>query len=280
MIDFLKDNWFNIITVAFSLFAIGFSYHTYKENKKLTKKQQFESIFFNMLNQLDKIVGNLTLNKVSGRDVFEYQYLNFEMVFIEGIFYDNIIENVNGIYAMDITPEEKEKRFNKLYPKINSTDVIKNRKVHFVGLKTVITNFGLTGFELVTQVNKFDHYFNYISLFIRKVDETDLEEKGKDGKKIKTDYINIIKAMLTPYELVYLFYYGLTLDGFKFKNLAEKYSIFEYFDFLLLANSMRDERFKLYSDKYHNDYFRFVTDNKDDKKKYSSSINKSTVVYL
>lgn len=189
------------------------------------------------------------------------------------------MENVNAILKMDIKPEEEDQKLKNIYPSIDSTEALKNKKVRFKGLRTIINNFGLTGFELVT-INKFDHYFNYVTLFIRKVDETDLKENGKDEQKIKTDYINIIKAMLTPYELVFLFYYGLTLDGYKFKRLAEKYSIFEHLDIALLANSLRDERFNLYGDEYKSDYQRFVTDNKEDKNKYNSSIDKSTVVYL
>lgn len=90
----------------------------------------------------------------------------------------------------------------------------------------------------------------------------------------------MIKAKLTPYEQVYLFYYGLTIDGYRFKKLAEKYSFFSYLNTNLLANSMRDERLNLYNDGFGDDAERFVSDDETENDKYRSTIFSTILTYI
>lgn len=66
------------------------------------------------------------------------------------------------------------------------------------------------------------HYFRHLYNIVKFVDES--EEKYLGGKR-KKFYTNLIRAQLSNYELLLLFYNSLSEHGEKFKPLIEKYSI-------------------------------------------------------
>lgn len=62
------------------------------------------------------------------------------------------------------------------------------------------------------------HYYRFFYNLVRFIDESDLD-------KIK--YIRILRAQISDYELIILFYNGLTDKAEKFKGYIEKYSFFD-----------------------------------------------------
>lgn len=132
-----------------------------------------------MLNELDKIVGNISLNKIYGRDVFEFLYLNLEMTYNKGLFYDVVFNDIKDIMKMDIKPEEKRRNSTTYIRNFLDLDILQNKRVQLKGIKTLIDTFGIEGFYLNKQVEKFKPYFDYVSSTISKVDKTELKEKEK-----------------------------------------------------------------------------------------------------
>lgn len=76
---------------------------------------------------------------------------------------------------------------------------------------------------------EFGHYFRNLYHIVKLVDRNDLEDKQF--------YINIIRAQLSSYELVILFYNCLSdLGSERFKPLIEEYSLLESLDHSLLLD--------------------------------------------
>jgi len=73
------------------------------------------------------------------------------------------------------------------------------------------------------------HYFRYLYNIFKHIEESGIENKSK--------YTNIVRAQLSDYELLILFYNCLYKHGVeKFKPLAEKYKLFDNLPSGLLLN--------------------------------------------
>ncbi|MHB9474269.1 putative phage abortive infection protein [Mesorhizobium sp. W016] len=68
------------------------------------------------------------------------------------------------------------------------------------------------------------HYFRYLYNLIRFIDNAGVSPR----------YMKLVRAQLSDYELVILFYNCLTPAGFKFKHYAEKYTLFDNLDSAIL----------------------------------------------
>jgi hypothetical protein len=75
----------------------------------------------------------------------------------------------------------------------------------------------------INSLYHFDHYFLHLYRIIKFVDESNLIENEVERYK----YISILRATLSRYELVFLFYNELNPRFAHFKSLIEKYSIFD-----------------------------------------------------
>ena len=96
----------------------------------------------------------------------------------------------------------------------------------------------------------FDHYFRLMYRILKFVDNTKLIE---DKDKYKYDYTCILRALLSRYELVWLYYNGLSDYGSeRFKPLIEKYSMLQNLREELLADSCTTSL--NYSEKAYNHY--------------------------
>ena len=86
-----------------------------------------------------------------------------------------------------------------------------------------------------------DHYFRHLYRVIKYIDESKVVAEDKQ----KYEYTCIVRASLSQYELIMLFYNCLSSNGVeKFKPLIEKYAIFNNIREDLLA---KDEHYNLYS---------------------------------
>lgn len=88
----------------------------------------------------------------------------------------------------------------------------------------------------------FGHYFRNLYRIIKLVDETDFNFDNKSDSEfsvflIKYKYTSIIRAQISDYELLWLFYNCISKNGrLKFKPLIEKYSVLKNISFDELAN--------------------------------------------
>ena len=272
--EFIKIDWMEFITaitgsiIALSgIIAVFISIYTFRQNQKFIRKQQFESTFFNMMKQLEDIVSKLRIDDSLGRDAFYKLYNNTEIVvdnrkFVE-ILNDECFNEETKRYSNNI--DQFGIKFKKMVSSKEDSFIIKN-------LKYLINNFGIKGFEDAKEIKLFDHYFRNLTTILQFIDESAFLDKNQQYIDERYKYANILRSTLSAYELVFLFYYGLTFLGQDFKPLAEKYSMFFYLDTGLLAYSRRDKYLNLYEGFSINDGERYKSNKKGIKDKYFCTI--------
>ena len=75
MFNLIKLNWSIISPIITVIIGVITTFYFHNKNKKLADKQFFESTFYNMIGQLDKIIENITVDQVTGKDAFKHLFL-------------------------------------------------------------------------------------------------------------------------------------------------------------------------------------------------------------
>ena len=148
----------------------------------------------------------------------------------------------------------------------------------------VIAVSGFSQYELYYTPTLFDHYFRHFYTILKFIDKEDIPE---GNKRIFSDeelygYAKILRATLSRYELVWLYYNGLSVYGNeKLKPLLEKYCMLKNLreDLLECCKENRDALRKIgltpeqvKNDKYSGtDYEFFLTTERNDLGKYHYS---------
>lgn len=110
-----------------------------------------------------------------------------------------------------------------------------------------------------------DHYFRLLYRILKYIDDSskNIPEMTKDKRY---EYTCIVRATLSQYELILLFYNCLSTNGNKkFKPLIEKYAIFNNLRVELLATDSDKE---LYASKFQEDYTFSQDGNRDMSNEY------------
>lgn len=178
-----------------------------EEQNKTLKIQRFENTFFQMLNQFQEIVNNIS-----------YSYLDIlnEYHTVKGreAFYDSFEVAIHKTKLQDWNP------------------VHINHK--YVGMRDIIKSLGCEGYYESFTPTYFDHYFRFLYRILNFVKTsslvTDFEEEY--------EYTCMLRAMLSRYELVWLYYNGLSYGKDKLKPLIERYAMLNNLRGELLADPM------------------------------------------
>lgn len=161
-----------------------------KQNETL-RIQRFENTFFNMLSQFQEVVNNLSVPaRIKGENVV----LTGREVFQE------LSER-----ATIFTPN----------PQMEG-ELVGNR-----GMLSVLKKQGLNGYMHSEEPTQFDHYFRLLYRILKFVKNSPLITRFED----EYEYTSILRATLSRYELVWLYYNGLTYGKNKLKPLIERYAM-------------------------------------------------------
>lgn len=179
-----------------------------KTQNETLKYQRFETTFFNLLSAFQELKRNLHYKATDGAERY------FIEADGESIF--------KGFYEL------KAIQFNgSVYPSIT-------------GVKALMRK-DYTSMEKCPDIGTLDHYFRLTYRIVKYVDKSELI-KDKD----RYDYVCLLRALLSDYELVLLFYNCLGSKGSeKFKPLVEKYALMKNLRIGLLAKT---EHRGLYAD--------------------------------
>lgn len=163
----------------------------FEEQNKTLKRQRFENTFFNMLSLQQEITNNLLLQCKIFQENVERDVTYKGREAFKGIYEDAVFE-YEGIISIANT-----------------------------GLKYILKNNWLDGYTKIPATNRFDHYFRHLYRIFKYVDTTDLINDDE-----RYEYACIVRSQLSDYELIMLFFNGLSDNGKeKFKPLIEKYAI-------------------------------------------------------
>lgn len=169
----------------------------FKQQNEALKRQSFEHTFFNMLSLQQQIVSELTITEQ------ETVWLKADAP--KGGF-DSHQEIVEHTY-------KGREAFEFLF--FHQTDRQAN------GLSQELIRGGLLGYENAYYRTRLDHYFRHFYTILKFVDGSSVINEGD-----KYQYATILRATLSRYELVLLYYNGLSsLGNKKLKPLLEKYCI-------------------------------------------------------
>jgi hypothetical protein len=162
-----------------------------KQNETL-RIQRFENTFFNMLSQFQEVVNTLSA-KYKSRG---------EVIVVDG---REIFKAAYEEMPVFIENPEGNGEFRR-----------------FKGILNTIKNEGLEGYVKADVPTNFDHYFRLLYRILKFVNEskviTDFDEKY--------EYTAMLRALLSRYELVWLYYNGLSDYGVeKLKSLIERYAM-------------------------------------------------------
>ena len=238
-----------------------------QQNKTL-KIQRFENTFFHMMELQQQIVNDLFDKEIENKTVQENTSTGtlFRNVVIEhdyrgrNLFSHKFAYGIHEVYDGE------------------------NRKVKVYGMGGVIAVSGFSQYELYNTPTLFDHYFRHFYTILKFIDKEDIPETDK---RIFSDddlygYAKILRATLSRYELVWLYYNGLSGYGNeKLKPLLEKYCMLKNLreELLECCKENRDALRKIgltpeqvKSDKYSGtDYEFFLTTERNDLGKYHYS---------
>jgi len=197
------DSWGFVTSVFSALAFIGVLFNNGMQRKALKqatristeqasfiRHQQFESSLFQMLGLLQEILKDIDISGTShrtGRDCFK-------------VFYEI---DLRRAYYNSLT----RKRKLTLEP---------------IALKFYKVNIGLV-FNRVYEKRQQDlgHYFRFLYNIFKFISESDLDQKYK--KK----YANLVRAQLSNYELLMLFYNCMSAHGGNFEKYAIEFSLFD-----------------------------------------------------
>lgn len=162
-----------------------------KQNETL-RIQRFEHTFFNMLSQFQEVVNSLSLTYGRGGNSYE----------------------ASG-------REVFKAAFTMAHVHVEMPEGDKNTQ-SFYGMSKAIKKEKLAGYCKADIPTNFDHYFRLLYQILKFVRDTPLITNFDD----EYEYTSMLRAMLSRYELVWLYYNGLSEYGVdKFKPLIERYAI-------------------------------------------------------
>ena len=182
-----------------------------KQNSTL-RLQRFENTFFQLLSQFESVTDNLSFSYMEDHSQKEY-YADGESPTFE----------VNPPRTIVTGRELFRTAFEEVPHYTYRDSILPGEKMRYIGMRNLLANIGMKGYMDSFTPSYFDHYFRLMYRILKFVDNTKLiEDKGK------YDYTCILRALLSRYELVWLYYNGLSDYGSeKFKPLIEKYSMLQ-----------------------------------------------------
>lgn len=181
----------------------------FQQQNVAMKRQSFENTFFNMMSLQQKIVSDLRVTDSHREWLREDAQQGGILSHEERV--------VNTYTGRDI--------FAYIYRHSEDNN--------YVGLSTELAKGGLQGYAESYYRSYLDHYFRHLYTILKYVDRSE-DIKNED----KFQYASILRATLSRYELVLLYYNGLsTLGNEKLKPLLEKYCMLKNLntDMLILS---------------------------------------------
>lgn len=183
----------------------------FKKQNDTLQRERFETTFFHMLELQQQIVNELSTNQTEEirKDMWD-----------------------GGIsLSRDFPVDEKISGRNLFYHAFCNIihELLIGRSIaveKLRGMREVLETRGMSYYETMTTPTYFDHYFRHLYTILQFIDK---EDKKEGDNRIFSEeelygYAKIVRATLSRYELVWLYYNGLSYYGNeKLKPLLEKY---------------------------------------------------------
>ena len=166
----------------------------FDEQNKTLQLQRFENTFFNMMGLLQDILQGLSINTTR----------------------PNISKSrdLSGRIHRDWQQESVTLTGRQVFEETYSGTGI--------CLTNLIKEKGIEGYNESNAISLYDHYFRLLYRIIKFVDTS----SALSDHETRYQYIAMLRGQLSRYELIWLYYNGLSNNGYeKLKPLIEKYSM-------------------------------------------------------
>lgn len=159
----------------------------FQTQNETLKRQRFENTFFNMLQLQQQITDNIS---------FSYQ---------------EELEGVKTIQGRQV--------FFKAFMMVEHES---STGGFYQGMRDLLEAKGFKEYEESMSPTYFDHYFRHLYRIFKFIADSPLISDEKD----KYDYACMVRGQLSRYELIWLYYNGLSSNGSeKFKLLIERFAL-------------------------------------------------------
>ena len=187
----------------------------FSQQNKTLKLQRFENTFFHMMELQQQIVNDLFIKVSEKENVWQDSSMTGGREMSE-VIVDNSVRGRQAIHFI-----YKRSRSHAIY-----------------GIYREVYEKGMQGYIDAPYRDRLDHYFRHLYTILRYVDETkafDYNEKDERDTQNeweqKYHYATIVRATLARYEMLMLYYNGLSIFGReKLKPLIEKYAMLNNLD--------------------------------------------------
>lgn len=215
-----------IAAAILTFLAFWVQFKANEQQRKDIALERFESNLFQLIQVQEEITNNLSFTPTDGADRLYGDIIHGRQVF-------RILYKIKGFTFSDW------------------------------GIESGINKNGIISYEEDKDVGILDHYFRHLYRVFKYIDEASIFVNDKNKKY---EYACIMRASLSQYELIMLFYNCLSSNGReKFKPLIEKYAIFNNLRVELLATDSDKE---LYASKFKDSYAFSKDENRDMSNEY------------
>jgi hypothetical protein len=194
----------------------------FSQQNETMRLQRFENTFFHMMELQQDIVNDLRFNETTRVNVVE-----------------DAPDGMNRLgKEVPINMEIKGRTLFYYAFNVAEHHISQGRdKRTFYGIGRILSELGLHAYYDYYTPTYFDHYFRHLYRILKFIDKND----WLGGEK-QYEYATFLRATLSRYELVWLFYNGLTLGKNKLKPLIEKYAMLNNLrpELLTLCKENRD----------------------------------------
>lgn len=184
-----------------------------------SKRAEFRGTFFSLIGLQQQILGGLRIGEREGRDVFERYYGTLK----------GWHKNWNGVanYRDSMSSPAGLSKYEEMVTLQTYREQFEERCMEVP--ERAVWAYGAMYEQYGSDLG---HYFRNLFNLIKFVDQSDLTMREK------RTYCNFVRAQLSTYELVLLFYNCLTPYGFqKFFPLIERYGLIKHIDDHLLLQA-------------------------------------------
>lgn len=202
---------------------LGLQRKEFETQNTTLKLQRFENTFFNMMSLQQQIVDGLSFKDITKELIVE-DAPNPQMGRLsKEVVLDNTVQGRELFYYS----------FVQMTHHVTQSDG-SDFKVY--GMRYYLHKSGFNSYDDCYTPSYFDHYFRHLYTMIKFVDKVDFLLDNE-----KYQYVAMIRATLSRYELVWIYYNGLSPIGrVKFKKLIEKYSLLKNLRTDLLSLSLEN----------------------------------------
>lgn len=246
---------FSSLAFAGVILTIYWQIQESSKNKEEDHRKQFEDVFFRMTANFEQIIAGLRI-EVKDSDLFDFSSLWNSLESNNPIRVTSYNDGPITTPAMSVvqsaptvaTEQTQHERIVKEGREVFQF-LYEQQKKDGYSMVEAIEESGIEGYEGFIQ-GELDHYYRYFYRILRYIDDSKLIDNEQ-----KYSYAAILRAHLSIYELLLLYYNGLSDAGFdRLKPLMERYSMLDNMrEEKLVFGSIEDERIALGLENYYAD---------------------------